>query len=84
MRAWRSAGCTAVASRFKKIGDGVQAFSVNRHCGIARRWLTRIGQAHRHAAVAVRRGVGDALAGDRRGGRIFAGDLSGVMRAFAR
>jgi outer membrane protein assembly factor BamB len=28
----------------KKIGDGIEAFSVNRHCGIARRWLTSVGQ----------------------------------------
>jgi outer membrane protein assembly factor BamB len=28
----------------KKVGDGIQAFTVNRHCGIARRWLTTVGE----------------------------------------
>ena len=28
----------------KKIGDGIQGFTINRHCGIARRWLSSVGE----------------------------------------
>ena len=28
----------------KKIGDGIQGFTINRHCGVARRWLTTVGE----------------------------------------
>jgi outer membrane protein assembly factor BamB len=96
----------------KKIGDGIQAFTVNSHCGIARRWLTSVGQGQMPPPLV----LGDLVfaAGGETGGyivldgrtgkplwrfatasatlspaiaagaRIFAGDLSGVMRAFAR
>jgi len=96
----------------KKIGDGIEGFTVNKHCGIARSWLTSVGQGQMPPPLV----LGDVVfaAGGETGGytvldgrtgkplwhfattgatlapaiaagsRIFAGDFSGKLRAFAR
>jgi outer membrane protein assembly factor BamB len=96
----------------KKIGDGVQAFSVDAHCKVKRRWLTVVGEGQEppplvvgdvvfapggdkggYTALDARTGkplwrfttawgtISPAIAA---GSRIFAGDLGGTIRAFAR
>jgi len=50
----------------KKIGDGIQAFSLNVHCGIQRRWLTSVGEGQEPPPLV----VGDVVfapGGDRGG-----------------